>query len=396
MVATSKTFVADIRGATKMAFDATVGLTDVVERMHRTIQVRPAAWEKASPHERTSGITGLVYRTVRGSVRLVGLGIEASLSAVENVLPEAETEPRREALVSAVNGIYGDYLARTLNPLAIEMSLRHKGRPIDLSRPAASLLEAGGGSPTGKLLILVHGLCMNDLKWSRDGHDHGAALADELSCTVLYLRYNSGLHVDQNGRTLSALLDTLVRQWPCPVEELTILGHSMGGLLARSACFHGAQQGHEWLEYLHRLVFLGTPHQGSALERGGQRLDEILDLSPYSAPLTRIGKVRSAGIQDLRHGTITAGGPDFVPLPADVECFAVAATLGSRRNVLAERLIGDGLVPLESALGRHKDAGRTLAFAKSRQWIGYEMGHLDLLSHPEVYAQLRKWLKGAD
>jgi pimeloyl-ACP methyl ester carboxylesterase len=276
------------------------------------------------------------------------------------------------------------------------MSLRYQGRPIDPTRPAASLLPTAGGSPSGKLLLLVHGLCMNDLHWRRDGHDHGAALADETGGIALYLRYNSGLSVCENGRALSALLDTLLPHWPCPVEELTILGHSMGGLLARSACFHAAQGGHTWLERLRRLVFLGTPHHGAPLERGGQRLDQVLNLSPYSAPLARLGKARSAGIQDLRHGTITIGGPDFVPLPAGVECFAAAAALGSKRNLLAERLVGDGLVPLDSALGLHRDAARTLAIANSNQWIGYEMGHLELLSRPEVYAQLKRWLKGAD
>lgn len=395
MVTPSKTLVSDVRGAAKMTFDATVGLVDVVERMHRTIQARPGPLGEA-PQDSTNGITGRVYRAVRGGVRLVGRGLDASLDKAASLLPEADTGPRRDALVAVANGIYGDYLARTANPLASEMSLRLRGRPIDVERPADSILAATGKPPTGKVLILVHGLCLNDLRWRRQGHDHGEALAEELGCTVLYLRYNSGLHIAENGRAFSTLLETLFEQWPCPLDELTILGHSMGGLVARSACFYGAEQSHAWLKRLRKLVFLGTPHHGSPLERGGQRLDEVLDLSPYSAPLTRLGKGRSAGIQDLRHGTITTGGSDFVPLPVGVECYAAAGTLGSRRSLLAERLVGDGLVPLDSALGRHKDAARTLGFAKTHQWIGYEMGHLELLCRPEVYAQLRTWLKGSD
>jgi hypothetical protein len=45
-----------------------------------------------------------------------------------------------------------------------------------------------------------------------------------------------------------------------------------------------------------------------------------------------------------------------------------------------------------SALGHHRRADHTLAFPKSHQWIGYELGHTDLLDHPQVYAQLRRWL----
>jgi hypothetical protein len=118
-----------------------------------------------------------------------------------------------------------------------------------------------------------------------------------------------------------------------------------------------------------------------------------MELSPYVAPFTRLGKARSAGITDLRYGSITQDQREFVPLPEDVDCYALAATLGKRRSRVAERLVGDGLVPLDSALGRHPDEVRTLAIPKQRQWVGYEMGHLDLLSRPEVYVQLREWLQ---
>ncbi len=118
-----------------------------------------------------------------------------------------------------------------------------------------------------------------------------------------------------------------------------------------------------------------------------------MELSPYVAPFTSLGKARSAGITDLRYGSITAREDEFVPLPDDVECYALAATLGKRRDLLADRLVGDGLVPLDSALGKHPDSARTLAVPKTRQWIGYEMGHLELLGRPEVYSQLEKWLR---
>jgi hypothetical protein len=167
----------------------------------------------------------------------------------------------------------------------------------------------------------------------------------------------------------------------------------MGGLVARSAMHHGTAAGHSWRNLLRKLFSLGTPHHGAPLERGGNRLDYVMELSPYVAPFTSLGKARSAGITDLRYGSITAVEQQFIPLPDDVECYALAATLGKRRGLVADRLIGDGLVPLDSALGRHPDAGRTLAIPKSRQWIGYEMGHLELLGRPEVYSQLEKWLQ---
>jgi len=381
--------VSDLRGAGRMLSDASAGLVDMVERMHRTIQRRPGAIGQPIVGA-TRGITGLVYRSIRSSMGFLGNGLDSALARFAGILPAGETTPGRDVFISIVNGVYGDYLARAGNSLAIEMQLHHEGGAIDPVNSAARL-QAGGSAPAGRLLVLVHGLCMSVQQWHHDGYSHGAALAEELGWTPLYLRYNSGLHVAENGKLLAELLELLVRHWPRPVEELAIVGHSMGGLVARSACLTGEELRHDWLRQLRKLVFLGTPHQGVPLERGGHGLDYLMELSPYSAPFTRLGKARSAGIQDLRHGTITLGEHRFVPLPKGVDCYAIAATMGARRNLLSDRLIGDGLVPLNSALGKHAHRGRSLRFPKTHQWVGYQMGHLELLHRPEVYSQLRAW-----
>jgi len=384
-----------------MAVDATVGVTDLVERMHATIQRVPGIVGKA-PHDPTRGITGFVYQTVRAVTRVVGRGLDAGLAPVIPLLPEGETTPGREAFISALNGVYGDYLARTGNPLAVAMSVRRDGRRFD---PADAADDTSGSKPTARLLLLVHGLCLNDLHWTRDGHNHGAGLARDHGYTPLYLHYNSGLHVSSNGRDLADLLEDLVARWPHAVDELAIVGHSMGGLVARSACHYGRTAGHRWTRRLRKLVFLGTPHHGAPLERGGNLLDFVLGVSPYSAPFTRLGRMRSAGITDLRHGNLldedwdgrdrfelSGDGRQPLPLPDEVKCYTVAATLGKRRDLLGDRLLGDGLVPLSSALGHHRKPEHALVFPKTHQWIGYEMGHLELLSRPEVYTRLSDWL----
>jgi pimeloyl-ACP methyl ester carboxylesterase len=213
-----------------------------------------------------------------------------------------------------------------------------------------------------------------------------------LGYTPLYVRYNSGLPIAENGLLLANLLEKALTHWPCAIERLTVIGHSMGGLVARSACLAAQEARLSWPSALRDAVFLGTPHHGAPLEQGGRGLDTLMSLSPYSAPLMRLGGARSAGIQDLRHGTITAGAHRHVPLPAGVDCYAVAATLGARRGLLADRLVGDGLVPLHSALGYRADRSQSVRFTRDRQWVGYQMGHLELLRHPEVYAQMRAWL----
>jgi pimeloyl-ACP methyl ester carboxylesterase len=383
----NRTTVTDLRGAARLAFDATLGITTLVEKMHRTIQlVHPPLG--ASRAESTRGLTGLIYKTIRGTTRVIGKGLDAGLTPVAAFLPEGETTASRNAWVSAINGVYGDHLERTANPLAIEMSFLHEGDFVDPEQPGDVVQNA-----SGKVLLAIHGLCLNEQHWIRDGHHRIANVATATDHTIIHLRYNSGRSIDANGRSLAQSLEALLAHWPVPVSHLVIVGHSMGGLVARSAMHHGTAVGHSWRRQLRKLFSLGTPHHGAPLERGGSRLDYVMELSPYVAPFTSLGKARSAGITDLRYGSVTGVEQEIVPLPDDVECYALAATLGKRRSLLAERLIGDGLVPLDSALGRHPDAGRTLAIPKSRQWIGYEMGHLELLGRPEVYSQLEQWLQ---
>jgi pimeloyl-ACP methyl ester carboxylesterase len=385
--------VADLQGASRLAFDAVLGVTGLVETMHHTIQLRPGPVGRAAGAGRTRGITGFVYRCVRGTTRVIGTGLDAALSPVVGLLPEGMSSPERDAAVSALNGVYGDHLAGTGNPLAIEMELRYQGKTLDLDEPGVlhETVRRRGG--TSRLLLMVHGLCLNERHWQHNGHDHGAALAAELGLVPVYLRYNSGLPVAANGQALAARLERLYVNWPGKPPRLAIVGHSMGGLVARSACHHAEESGQAWRGRLRDCVFLGTPHHGAPLERAGHRLDQVMDLSPYVAPFTRLGKARSAGIADLRHGNVTARAGKFLPLPARVRCHTAAATLCTRRGPLADRLLGDGLVPLNSALGAHADSQRELAIPKRRQWIGYGLGHMDLLSDAGVYAQLQEWLR---
>jgi pimeloyl-ACP methyl ester carboxylesterase len=399
----------DLRGAARLATDATAGLTDLVEALHERIARVPGIAPRPLDG-RTGGISGLVYKTIRGVTHLVGGSIDALLAVLAPALkPDNASEdtppPRREreAIVAALNGVLGDYLAASGNPLATKMAFRREGRTLPCE---AALLASALPVANGKLLVLAHGLCMGDQQWLREGHDHGAALANELGFTPVYLRYNSGLHISINGREFAGQIEALLSAWPQPVERLVLLGHSMGGLLARSAVHHAALAGHAWPARLSDLVCLGSPHFGAPLERAGNWVDLLLGTTSYTAPMARLGKVRSAGITDLRHGYLVdedwVGRDRFarvtdrrhhLPLPDGVRCFAAAATLGSQDGDLKDRLLGDGLVPLDSALGRHHDPARSLAFAKDRQWVGYGMNHLDLLSRPEVYAQLRTWLQ---
>jgi hypothetical protein len=394
--------VDDLRGATRLAIEATKGVTDLVEAMHHNIAAGPSILGRPLEGP-TRLLTGPVYGGIRGVTRLVGAGIDVGLAQLARLLapllPDGPAGLEREAVRAALNGVLGDYLAQVGNPLAIEMRLRHGGHPLDLERRPLRLALP---QATGKLAVLVHGSCMNDRQWTRQGHDHGAALARDLGFTPVYLHYNSGLHISANGRQFAALLERLVEAWPTPLDDLVIVAHSMGGLVARSACHFGETEAYAWRPQLRKLVCLGSPHHGAPLERGGHWVDLFLGASRYSAPLARLGKIRSAGVTDLRFGNVLdehwAGRDRFghagdfrgrLELPDGVRCYAIAASKAARAG---GKPSSDGLVPVDSALGRHATPALTLGFPEAHQRIAYAMGHLDLLNRAEVYEAIRSWL----
>ncbi|MBK9032294.1 MAG: alpha/beta hydrolase [Myxococcales bacterium] len=388
----------DLRGASRLVIDATRGVTSVVEDMHRAIADGPGGLARPITLPGRV-ISGLVYGSVRGVAALVGAGLDRALAQLSPILGASRPGFEREAVLAAINGVVGDWLEATGNPLAIPSRLRHGGVPLVLE-PAA--LAAAFPAAGGKLVVLIHGSSMSDVGWRRRGHDHGAALAEALGFAPVYAHYNSGRHVSTNGAELAGLLEGLVTAWPTPVDELVLLGHSMGGLVARSACVVGERADHGWRRSLRALVCLGSPHHGAPLERHGNLFERALGVSRYSAPLARLGKLRSAGVTDLRYGNVLdehwAGVDRFAPgadqrspapLPDGVACHAIAATTA---RAPVERPPGDGLVPVDSALGRHPRPELTLAFPEAHQRLITGAGHLDLLDHPEVVAQLRAWL----
>ena len=404
------------RGTSRLLFDAVEQVSHIVEAMHANIAAASPPLGKGT-NGRTRGIPGLVY----GSTRLANGVSRSILDRALGFLPvqpsSSLAQPQADAVRSALNGVLGDHLLATANPLAIPMRLRRNGLPLTLESGSLSVAIP---EANGKILVVVHGLCMNDRQWNRNDQDHASALARDRGYTPVYLHYNSGRHISENGRELAALMERLVDAWPVPVSELSVLAHSMGGLIARSACHYaartaaqaadqnpektGAKSGTRWLAALRRIVFLGTPHHGAPLERGGHSLVTALGMSPYTAPLAKLGWLRSAGITDLRYGNLLdedwqshdrfASTGDLrrsVSLPEGVECYALAATTGKLRGDLNDRLLGDGLVPVASALGLHRDETKSLAIPESQRSVCYGANHMDLLSDAEVYAQLRDW-----
>ncbi len=390
----------DLRGAGRLAVEAVAGLAGLLETVHASITRLPGT--PPSRPSRPTGITALVYAAARGVTHVVGGTVDTALALLEPLLAERSTRPGYEALLAALNGVMGDWLEAHSNPLAIKMSLRSDGVALQLE-PAA--LAAALPNAGGRVVVLVHGLCMGDLQWTRHGADFGAALARDLGVTPIHLHYNSGRHISTNGREFAALMELLVQAWPVALASIDIVTHSMGGLVTRSALHQAKENAQKWPLRVGKLVFLGTPHHGAPLERSGQRLNMLLSLSPYTEPFMRLGQVRSAGITDLRFGSLLdtdwegldrfalrADARTPVPLPVHIQAYAIGAVTGTTADPVQARLLGDGLVPLDSALGRHPDPRYALTIPAGHQWVALGTNHMELQTSPEVYKRVKDWL----
>ncbi len=391
----------DLQGIARLVTEATIGITDLVEAMHKRI-VHPPFLPSTPIQHAITNIAGVAYTTVRQSTKFVGTAADKALGQFVSIFGEMKATDKKQTVRAVLNGVVGDYLEKTENPLQITMQFRYKGKALSLTTDS---LQDVFPALNGKIILMVHGSCMSDIQWTRNEHNHGLALAATFDKTPVFLNYNSGLHISTNGQTFSDLIEDLVQVWPVPVEELVIIGHSMGGLVTRSALHYGKQQKRTWTKHLKKIVFLGTPHHGAPMEKAGNYVDVVLEAVPYAKPFARLGKIRSAGVTDLRYGNLLDEdwhGTDrfkmqgdtrhHVPLPNKIACYSIAATGSKETQPASSKLKGDTMVSVKSALGKHKDPEKVLKFKQKNTWIAHESSHLDLLSNVAVYEKIKSWI----
>lgn len=404
----------EMRAAGELAGEAVGGIVDIVEDVHSAISDRveaalPAVAAPITASQRLFNDT--LYMSIDAGQRLLAIGVSDALARRGGPLaPPPSQSPVGARLAAVVNGLWGDRVAANHAPLATRAAVRVDGHDV-LMDPEA--VAAAFPDATGRIVVFVHGLVQDEKAWGAraadesvegdDGRPYGERLYDDLGLTPVYVRYNSGMHVSDNGQALSALFQALVDAWPVPVEQVSLVGASMGGLVARSACYYGDRDGLSWAAKVRKVVTLGTPHFGAPLEQGAHVIDIVLRVFPETAPLSRILGSRSVGVKDLRYGNLVeedwfGHDPDefltdratHVPFLDHATYYFVAATVTTDSAHPAGRLLGDGLVRYASASGEHKT--RRLPFEHDNGFHFSGVHHLSMLNHPAVYAKLRHWL----
>jgi pimeloyl-ACP methyl ester carboxylesterase len=401
----------EVRSLAKLAGEGTHVVTALVRDMHSGIASRvfdavgPASKPVQVIHDTTAAIT---YRLVDEAIRggLHGAGALAAEAWGNDDDDTVEARPAAAGAIAAVNGIYGDQLAERRNGFALSMQIRRHGQPVALT---AESIAGAFPEATGRIVVFVHGWCMTERGWWRPpntsdtgelSQPYGTGLRTEFGYTPVYLRYNTGLHISQNGQNLARLVDELQTLWPVPVEEIALVGHSMGGLVVRSACHYGMEHGQPWTGAVRHVVCLGSPHLGADLEKGVNIASWALAKLPETRAIASFLNRRSSGVKDLRYGALLDedwrdSDPDEflqdrcheVPfLPGAVYHF-VATSAGPRAMGL---LFGDRLVRPASAAGRGRF--RQIPFEAEHGLTLTGLHHFDLLNHPSIYQKLVEWL----
>ena len=389
-----------------LAGEAAAGATRQIQELHDGIarrvwrRVGPAALPVRLAHDR---IASSAYSAAGELTRqVVRAGAHAASLARSPDAPSIERTPAGRLVVSALNGAFGDTLVRRGNALALGMTVRRRGRDLELTRAAVS-----DAYPNAKprLAVFVHGLCETDDAWKLGDARHvpyGDRMEIELGYTPVYLRYNTGRHISENGRELATLLEALVTSWPTQVHEITLVGHSMGGLVARSACHYGDDSG--CVMKVRHVFTLGTPHRGAPLEQAANAASVALARLLETRPLARALNVRSVGIKDLRYGYLTdecwmdqdcdaflRDSSREVPFLPTARHYFICATLTREPDAAVGRIIGDLLVLRPSAWA-HEERGKRMRFPIEHYHHLGGASHFDLLNHPAIYAQMRRCL----
>jgi len=322
---------------------------------------------------------------------------------------------RRDEALAVVNGLFGDTLADQGSTLAIPMTLRSDTDALALNRDS---LARAFPHATDRIALLVHGLMSTESVWrfaSDPKTTYGSLLARDHGVTPISLRYNTGKHISTNGREFAWLLHRLIAAWPQPVRDITLIGHSMGGLVIRSACHYApatrpwrsfAFFRRSWTSKVRRVVLIGVPNTGAPLEV----IVNLASTALWSLPLPPARLVgmgldaRSAGIRDLRFGAITdedwlGQDPDARerPVPHRVAVLRRAAYLIIAGGVSVDpgrplaRVLGDALVTTSSASGTLSETTGEGLFPGSTLRLFPKVTHIALAHMPEVYDEINRW-----
>lgn len=349
---------------------------------------------------------------------------------------------------ATIGGLFG-HRDGPWSPHIPQMAFRSEFQDLDADQVLAPLAPVFGKSRPIDIALLVHGLLVDEQNWTLGSSPFPDQIRKYLGWAPVMVRYNSGQHIWKNGALLADRIVELYDTFGPRLGRIRIIGHSMGGLVSRSAVEHLRRRNHSALNHIDRLFLLATPNHGADLERLGHAFEYLLSTAE-EAPKTAAGMfrrvirrggakvglkfevvtaaaemvsvitgmpfrsilsvvaARSDGMRDVRFGYMTREESESaahdhdrfmlnhrrpLPPPAHVRVYTVAGSLWPDVGAQPSRLRTDGLVSVASAAGVGEEFDDLQALRSGRHAELPLLVHQLVASSPRTMARIREWVR---
>ena len=325
-------------------------------------------------------------------------------------------------------------------PWLPKMSFRYAARDVAADELLALTRRDFPARGPIDVAVLVHGLFVDEQNWTLGPDPLASRLFPDFGWAPILVRFNTGRHISLNGEALADKLVELHQSWGSALGRVQLLGHSMGGLVARSALAALESRGADVLNHVERLFLLATPNQGADLERIGNAVEVSLgriqmipgvarrlfggDDEPKDLVSAILGRahgvatlpvrsirslvgLRSDGIRDVRYGYMQAREWEMdaawnhralvshrrpLPPPLGVKAYAIAGSLWPTVGTKPSRWRNDGLVSVSSAAGFGGDFDDLRAVDQGRFAEIPMLLHQLLPTSERVRLRITEWL----
>lgn len=232
--------------------------------------------------------------------------VEATAKAMHvalKALDEADSVVKEKLFENiAVSSVVGDSFAGLVTTSEIQASFRSEGKDVGVEK----VLEDWKRSNRKKIMICVPGLFCDESLWTKNGEPSLAKTMEEEGYFPVFLRFNPGLHISDNGKKLLALLKSFLEHPDVRDLKADYISYSQGGLILRSAFYLAKQEAPEFSKRIGKVLFISSPDGGSYIEKAGFWLGlgaEAFPVFPVQL-IGFIGNQRSDAMKDLSHGII--------------------------------------------------------------------------------------------
>jgi len=351
-----------LRGVQVLVNGTLTGTSSGLDLLSNAFFYKPE-WRDALQH---AGVTirdtnQKANENLRSTIELTNTNFEKAFFAVDSLGKKGDQLIFDNRVISS---ILGSSHNQKFKLTKIDMSFRTLGADVT----AKEVAEEFRASNKTKLILFIPGLFTDETVWLEKWIPYKRKKIRSLGISTefqkkeyfpVYVRYNHGLPIHENGKKLMHLLDIFFQE--CPEAKPNLIAYSLGGLVLRSCLYYAKEEKKLWVNQFQKVISIATPNRGSYLEKIGFWLGLILEKSPNIALkiIGMVGNLRSDAIKDLSFGLVKEE-PKTLWSPIsqyfqdtyhgeldDIDAYEAYAVIDTIENPI-QNFLGDGIVEKQS------------------------------------------------